>query len=158
MNQETIQKTQEPKLIRVDAPTLYAHWPWLERKLSRMKKKDQSGERWTPAHVREGVLKGITGQSTVELYFSVEADGEISGFMVTYVKIDNFIGLPCALFVWFLYANDGLIQRFLPALEEMARRRYLRQVEFCSTRRGWLRLAGKGGFEPGPITYRKAVL
>jgi hypothetical protein len=146
------------KLIKVtNDATLFQHWPWLEKRLNVVKRKDRSNEQWTPAHLRESVRKGFWGQSSVELWLGVNDEGVIEGFILTTVRVDPFVNLPAALTAWVLWGNEALINRALPQLEEIAKNRYLTAIEFFTSRQGWFKKASRFGFRLSLMQFRKEL-
>lgn len=138
---------------------LRQHWPWIERRLLILKKKNHT-EKWHPGHIRNEIIKGFSGNSVTELYFSIATDNSIEGFMVLTVRADPFTQLAESLIVWLLWGNEDLIDRYLPDLCKIAKERFLDSIEFISGRRGWM-LRGKAarrGFKVKSVIFRKEVL
>lgn len=137
-----------------DEKTLLQHWPWLKTRLGIAHAKDRHRhERWLPEHIREAVRRGFTGAGPVKLFFGVNTEGVIEGFVVTTVRYDPFIGIPAALVVWILYANESLIDRCLSQLKEITRQHYAPRLEFLGSRKGWFRKAARFGFKPGIVSF-----
>lgn len=146
-------------LLRVrDMEAIRQHWPWIEKRLEILKAKNHT-EKWQPGHIRNEIIRGFTGGSTVELYFSVAPDNSLDGFMIITVRADPFTQLAESLVVWLLWANEDLIDRYLPELCKIAKERFLDSIEFISPRRGWM-LRGKAarrGFKVKSVIFRKEV-
>ena len=145
-------KCQDPKV-------LFDHWPWISDRLRAVRKKDNSIEQWQPDHVRIQILEGLAGRSAVELWFGINSEQVIEGFIVTSVKFDPFVQLPVAWTVWIGWANLDLLAKLSPKFEQIARERYYPRIEFITGRRGWIdaKKAAALGYTVKRIVYGKEL-
>jgi hypothetical protein len=154
------QNYSQSTIVKVtDVNALRMHWPWVEERLKIVKHRDVSAEGWQPAHVREAILRGFTGQSTVELFFLIAMDNSIEGFVVTTVYADPYTQLPESLVIWIGWGNSQLIEHHLPFFTKLASDRFLNRLEFVSGRRGWLnpKKAAAHGFAVRARFYTKRI-
>ena len=147
------------QLIKVQAKeVLDHHWPWVRDRLAVIKKKDKSVDGWQPDHIRIQIVQGLMAPIPypVELWFGVDSDSAIEGFIVTNTRFDNFVQLPAAWQVWLAWGNKKLLERLAAPFKEIARQRYYPAIEFITGRRGWIhpKKAAEMGFSIKCITYR----
>ena len=148
---------EQATLVKVSQKeVLDHHWPWVRDRLAIIKKKDKSVDGWQPDHIRIAISEGLAGRSPIELWFGLDADNVIVGFIVTNMRFDPYIQLPVAWVVWLAWANKELLHKLAPAFKEIARQRYYPAIEFITGRRGWIhpKKAAEMGFEIKCITYR----
>lgn len=151
------------RVVKVTTPKMLAEvWPWVRQRLERIKKKDKSAGNWTSEHVRFALLQGMAKPpgSLVELFLAVDEGTVIRGFIVTVVRIDQYLNIPWTLYIWLGSLNRGLMRRFLPWLEEMARERGLSEIKFESGRFGWMGTIGhlpESGFYCESYTFTKEL-
>lgn len=139
-----------------DVAELRAHWAWVEKRLKVIKHRDKSNEGWQPAHVREAIMRGFAGQSTVELYYLVAKDNSLEGFVVTTVYSDPYTQIPESLVIWLAWGVSELIDHHMPFFTKTARDRFLNRLEFISGRKGWLKgKAASRGFTIKARVYSK---
>jgi hypothetical protein len=148
----------EPPMRLVKCPNpavLKQHWPWIKDRLEIIKKKNKDLLKWTPKHVRQMILSGLGNLTTHELWFAVEEDGILRGFIISYVQNDPFVNLGDSLHVWLGFGNMKIIEKLLPEFEAIARDKDLEGIEFSSPRKAWALKIAKLGFHMKTITYRK---
>ena len=153
-------------LVKADAAALQAHWPWLRERLLDVKATNEypkvgdrrkvdrrylatsygvSGRcRWTPEQIRCAILRGFHGQTTVELFYAIDARehdaAAMHGFVITTCDPDPIVGVPLDFKVWLLWADshEVLSDTYLH-LDELARERGCTALEHSSPRMGWFR-------------------
>jgi hypothetical protein len=141
-----------------DIETLRRHWRWLEDKLLKLKQKDKVGvENWEPGHIREQIISGFRGQNAIELRLLLDPDLSLVGFLITSTYVDMYTQLPEALVVWIFWGDNAMMDQFMPALDELAKSRFLKEIMFISGRRGWMKRAAHAGFHVKRIVYSRSV-
>jgi len=162
-NGQIVEMVPACRLVKADAVSLQAHWPWLRTRLLDVKMTNefprlgdrrkvdrrliavsygQSGRcRWTPEQIRWVILKGLAGAVTVELFYAVDQSSEeLRGFVVTTCDPDPIVGVPLDFRVWLLWADHhSVMDRTLHLLEDVARERGCTGLEHSSPRIGWWR-------------------
>lgn len=153
-------------LVKADAAALQAHWPWLRDKLLDVKATNEypksgprrhvdrkqlatsygvSGRcRWTPEQIRWAILRGFHGQTTVELFYAIDARehdaAAMHGFVITTCDPDPLVGVPLDFKAWLLWADSReVISDTYLQLEALAKERGCTAIEHSSPRTGWMR-------------------
>ena len=180
----TAQVIQQLRVIKVvNAAMLNAHWPFLREKLLIIKKNAALPElrdriaarksgipltstrgraRWIPEQIRFAILRGIVGQSSCEMFWSVGPDemGQdvIKGFIVTTCDPDPFMQVPLDFFIWLAWAGEpGVVEASNAQIEVLARERGCTGIEHMSPRMGWHRRLAKTGMALKHVVYRKEL-
>lgn len=173
-------------LVKADAAALQAHWPWLRQRLLEVKATNeypkvgsrrqvdrealatsygQSGRcRWTPEQIRWTILRGLHGQTTVELFYAVDErewyEAQLRGFVVTTCDPDPLVGVPLDFKIWLLWADSHeVLFDTYRRIDELARERGCTAVEHSSPRVGWMRRQRDyGDWRLKYITWRKDLI
>jgi hypothetical protein len=173
----------ELRTIKADMAALKAHWPWLREKLLIIKRNNEYPDardrphgqpkgdlvvrgrtRWTPEQVRFEIMRGIGGQSSVELFFFVGPDfegrdDEIKGFTVSTCNMDPFLHCPVDFVAWLGWlAYPGLTAAIERRLEDLARERGCTAMEHSSPREGWSKWSRWLGYNLKYVTWRKELV
>jgi hypothetical protein len=137
-----------PVIVRADGEALRSHWKWLCAGLETVKAKALASQRkqgltrsytvWLPAHIRVAIIKGLMGQSTVELYLVNSRGRDADGFFITSCPFDEFIQVQLTLFLWIAYSEKaGLLEKCEPFLDKLAEDRGVLAIEHVSGRMAW---------------------
>jgi hypothetical protein len=133
---------------------------WVKERLEIIKKKDKTAN-WIPEHVRHLIILQFFNNSRVELYLAIENESNvIHGFIVTTILIDPYLSIPMTLHIWEGWLNQGLIEKGMAWLENLARERGLTGIEFESGRGlSWMGTLRKShsGFQLRKMTFRKEI-
>lgn len=143
------------RVIKADAVALDRHWEFLRERLLIVKTRTNNPEigreanriRWQPIQMRAAIMRGLMGQSTVEMFFVLAPDDEIRGFFVTTRNVDEFLGIPMDFFIWVTW-TDGtfdVADHCEPEIVKLARERGCACIKGMTSREGYVRrLKGKG--------------
>jgi hypothetical protein len=180
----TAQPIQTLRVVKVEsAAMLRAHWPFIREKLliiknnaARPQLRDRiaarkSGApltstrgraRWIPEQIRFAVLRGLVGQSSCEMFWSVGPDDTgqdvIKGFMVTTCDPDPFMQVPLDFFIWLAWSGErGVVEAADAQIEALARERGCTGIEHMSPRMGWHRRLARQDFALKHVVYRKEL-
>jgi hypothetical protein len=180
----TAQPVQTLRVIKVvNAEMLKAHWLFLREKLLIIKNNAARPElrdriaarksgaplvstrgraRWIPEQIRFAVLRGLVGQSSCEMFWSVGPDetGQdvIKGFIVTTCDPDPFMQVPLDFFIWLAWAGEpGVVAASDAQVDALARERGCTGIEHMSPRMGWHRRLAKTGMALKHVVYRKEL-
>lgn len=129
------------RVVKVENAKMLAQcWSYVEKGLENIKKKDEHAGNWIPKHVRMRIIQGFAKppQSMVELWLAVDVNNVMHGFIVTDTLVDPFLNLPWTLYIWAGHLNRKQMKRFAPWLKQLALDRGLANIEFDSSRLGWM--------------------
>ncbi|HUO03670.1 MAG TPA: hypothetical protein VMU16_00605 [Candidatus Binataceae bacterium] len=150
-----------PHLEIVTFATLNKLWPWIHEGVTRIKKKDEHTDPWTPSHVRAAVERGLRGEQPCQLWFVKERDREILskdgtiveqpiGFLVATGYPDNYLSVPYTLWVWLAVGKPLVSRKYLAGvvkeLKEYGRSLGFNRIRWATGRMNWAPIARKLGF------------
>lgn len=121
------------RLVALPPNDFRSAWDYFKQNLLNILTKGE--ESWIPEDI---FLEVMTGRSAA---FLVEADGAVSGGMVTTARGET-------LHVWVLWDTSGHLQDIFEEVRQMAKAAGFRYGSFETRRRGWDKVAPKLGFRP----------
>ena len=128
------------KLTYIDPVDLHDYWPLI---LEGLKKVQKHSDGWIPEDVYACLRAG-----TSTLHIGYEGE-DYEGFVIL-TPMQEFDGKK--LNIWIAYGTGGVVKKYLPEIEMMARRIGAKAITLASPRKGWARM-----FKPITTLYKKEL-